>query len=96
MRYLVITPLLLILGAAQAFGQRYGQWSWDALLGIEGRRSSNLINGERVSDYGSRELRLSLGLNGFVLSPAVARFRLRFDTWFTDFGQGSGTDSTRW
>ena len=75
--------------------QQYGQWTWDAVLRADGRSNDNSLDGRTVSRYQNRELRLSLGLNGFILHPSVARFRLQLDTSYNRFLQGAGADNFR-
>ena len=75
--------------------QQYGQWTWDALLWADGRSTDNFLDDQTISRYQNRELRLSLGLNGFILHPSVARFRLQLDTSYTRFLQGAGSDNLR-
>ncbi|MFV2072261.1 MAG: hypothetical protein ACC742_06370 [Thermoanaerobaculales bacterium] len=75
--------------------QQYGQWTWDAVLQANGRSNDNSLDGQTISRYQNRELRLSLGLNGFILHPSVARFRLQLDTSYNRFLQGAGADNFR-
>lgn len=65
----------MLLSATSARAQQYGQWSWTGEVGIGQRRYDNDTDGGNQR-YGEKYLRFSLGLNGFVLSPAIAGFRL--------------------
>lgn len=86
---------VLVLVPAVADCQHYGQWTWDAVLGAEDRSTDNSIGDETVSKYRTRAYYLGLGVNGFVLHPAVARFSLSLDTWYTQFPEGTAQDNTR-
>ncbi|MDH3403201.1 MAG: hypothetical protein OES32_12760 [Acidobacteriota bacterium] len=76
--------------------QRFGQWWWDGSLGLGQRGTENLRDGRRLSDFEQQELRTSLGLNGFVIHPAVGRFRLGLDLLLTELegGRDLDTDNT--
>jgi hypothetical protein len=86
---------LLLVGAAPAHAQRYGQWSWSGAVGI-GQRSYENDAGEGTLQYDEKELRLSLGLNGFVLNPAIAGFRLGADALFLRIDDAGTRSSVRW
>lgn len=63
-------------GAAPAAAQRFGQWWWDGEAGYADRNQENLLDGERISRYLERHLRLELGVNGYLGHPALGSFRL--------------------
>jgi hypothetical protein len=94
-------PLLAALLAATAMAsvtadaQQFGQWTWDVTLGASQRLYDNLVEDDRVSRYDQRELRLGLGINGFIVHPAVARFRLGVDGALSRFASGGALDSDR-
>lgn len=68
----------MLLLAPRAGAQQYGQWSWTGEVAVGQRRYENEVDGGKQS-YGEKNLRFSLGLNGYVLSPAIAAFRLSGD-----------------
>jgi len=92
---------LLLLGATvfvprDAAGQLFGQWSWDALLGLQQRSYLTEVEGRTLTDYTERSLRLDLGMNGFIVHPAIARFRLGLDTLLSNYSGTTAPDSDRW
>ncbi|MCD4747960.1 MAG: hypothetical protein K8R59_01195 [Thermoanaerobaculales bacterium] len=91
----VLIGAVLLLVPSLADCQQYGQWTWGAVIGAEDRSTDNFIGDEDVSKYRTRAYFLGLGVNGFVLHPAVARFSLRLDTWYTQFPEGTGNDNVR-
>lgn len=92
---LPFTLALAILLAPAAAGQSFGQWWWDAALGASQRRYDNFVDGTRVNRFDQTDLRLSLGVNGYILHPAVAGFRLGLDALFTSVENGHKLDSDR-
>ena len=76
--------------------QEFGQWSWEALVGLGARNRQTYREGEGDSRFDERTLALALGMNGFIVHPAVSRFRLGADLQFinTDTGQHLDTDRT--
>lgn len=85
----------LLLGAGPARAQRHGQWTWDGAVGI-GQRSYRNDGGDGMLGYDQGELRLSLGLNGFILSPAIAGFRLGADASFLRISDTGSRDTIQW
>ena len=75
---LPFAPLLAVglLAAAPAPAQQFGQWSWDANAAADGEGYSNEVDGTEISTYEQQQLRLGLGVNGYILHPAIAAFRL--------------------
>jgi len=93
--------VLLLLGVAvliprPASAQLFGQWSWDAILGLESRSYLTEIDDATLTDYSERSLRLGLGLNGYVIHPAIARFRLGLDATISTYSGSKAPDSNRW
>ena len=86
---------VLLVWAAPARAQRYGQWSWNGGVGI-GQRNYKNDAGDGTMGYDEKELRLSLGLNGFILSPAVAGFRLGADALFLRMTDTGSRDTVQW
>jgi hypothetical protein len=89
------TLALVLLWAVPGSAQQYGQWWWEAEVGAGARTYENLVNDIEVSTYEERRLRLNLDVNGFILHPAVARFRLGIEGLLTRFEGVSQPDSTR-
>jgi len=92
----VCAALMLLLKAGSGEAQLFGQWSWDALVGYEQRSFQTEIEGEQMSDYGERSFHLGLGVNGFIVHPAIAEFRIDLDTLFSQFSGRLNPDSRRW
>ncbi len=90
---LVWVVLMLIPSLADC--QQYGQWSWGAVIGAEGRLTDNYSGQENISKYETQSIFLGLGINGFILHPAVARFSLGLDTWFTRFSEATAQNNSR-
>lgn len=86
---------VLMMAPIIADCQQYGQWTWDGFIGAEGRSNDNFSEGRAISGYTTRALFVGLGVNGFIIHPAVARFRLSLDTWYTQFSEGGAEDSVR-
>lgn len=82
-------------GSTPASGQSFGQWWWDASVGFAERSYENLIDGERQSRFDQRDLKLSLGVNGYVLHPAIAQFRLGVDAFLSQIESGRVFKSNR-
>lgn len=85
----------ILLAVAPLEAQQFGQWSWNAVIGAEGRDTENSTGGEATSTYGTQSILVGLGINGFIVHPAVARFNLRLDTWLTQYSDGVGTDNSK-
>lgn len=71
----------------------YGRWWWDASVGLWRRSTTNYLDGVKTTGYDQNDLRVSLGLNGFILHPSVASFRLETDLLFTQYKGSSDLDS---
>jgi hypothetical protein len=87
--------LIVLLVPAQASAQEYGQWTWDALFGFGGRNRDNLREGEVGRSFDERSIGLALGMNGFIVHPAVSRFRIGLDLEFIDTNAGQELDTNR-
>jgi len=92
---LVSLPIVLAW-PAPATAQEFGQWSWEALASFGGRSRDNFVDDESGGRYRENTLGLSLGMNGFIVHPAISRFRLGADLQFirTDSGQSLDTNRT--
>lgn len=87
--------LLIHLVPSPLAAQEYGQWSWEALLRLGGRNRDNLREGEVGRSFDQRNIGLTLGMNGFVVHPAISRFSLGADVEFIDTDAGRSLDSRR-
>lgn len=86
---------LALITAAPLRGQAFGQWWWDGVLGGSQRSFDNRVNGERVSRFDQRDFQLGLGVNGYIVHPAVARFRLGVDVLLSTVESGRVLDTDR-
>ncbi|HHQ48236.1 MAG TPA: hypothetical protein ENK19_05060 [Acidobacteria bacterium] len=92
---------LLLVGATAlvprtAVAQLFGQWSWDAVAGVESRSYQTELDGVTLTDYTQRSFHLGLGLNGFIIHPAIARFRLALDGTLSNYSGTRAPDTNRW
>lgn len=92
-RKLVFWAVMLAPGVLGA--QQFGQWSWQAALRAGGRQYENTLAGQRLSEYRERGLGLNLGLSGFVVHPAIAKFNLNLDLALSRYPKGSSLDNDR-
>ena len=84
--WLCLAAWLLLCGGVwhPVAAQEYGQWTWDASLGVRGRHFSNDIQGQETSRTRHTNLGLALGMDGYIMHPAFAHFRLGADFLYTD------------
>jgi len=94
-RALLPIVTLALAAAAPAAAQRYGQWWLDGRIGAEYRSYENRTDGELASRYDQRRYRLSLALNGYIVHPALASFRLELEGILDRYRDGFGLDSDR-
>ncbi len=88
--------LSLYLGwSAPVDAQQFGRWWWDGSLGLAQRGTENSTGGVVLSDFDQQELRAALGVNGFVVHPAIGRFRLGLDLAVTELEGGRDLDTER-
>jgi len=82
--------------AVPAAAQQFGQWSWDAALGARqvGQRSE--LDGEPINTRDETSLNLALGVRGFILHPALARFRVGADVALSKFDGTRSRDNRIW
>ena len=90
-----VVLLIVLLVPTHATAQEYGQWTWDAMFGFGGRNRDNLRQGEVGRSFDERSLGLALGMNGFIVHPAVSRFRIGLDLEFIDTDAGQQLDTNR-
>ena len=94
---LLTTMVLLgVFWSVPAPAQQFGQWWWDGSFGVRQRSYQNFVDGEKTGSLNERDLRFSLGVNGFVIHPAVARFRVGFEGLFSTYKAAGAGDSDRW
>ncbi|MFN3414211.1 MAG: hypothetical protein ACK42L_09155, partial [Thermoanaerobaculum sp.] len=94
MRHLKFCVVCLVVPAT-ALAQQFGQWSWQANFRAGGRSYENTSQGQLLSQYQEQALSLGLGLNGFVVHPAIARFNLGLDVVFSRYPKGMAVDNNR-
>lgn len=92
---LLLLPLTILSPPRGAGAQEFGQWWWEGSLGIGQRRSDNLREGSRITRFDQQELRLSFGLNGFLLHPALGDFHLGLDLILSELDNGKSLDTDR-
>ncbi|MCB1037693.1 MAG: hypothetical protein KDD47_27925, partial [Acidobacteria bacterium] len=90
MLVLAVAPL-----SSPAHPQQFGQWWWEASVQAGGRSFDNRVEGATVSEFRQQDLTLSLGINGYIIHPAVARFRLGYDLLFSEVEGGRSLDTDR-
>ena len=93
----VIAGLCLLLPATPVgAGEDDGRWWWDAAFGLRRDETSNVVDGVDAPGYEQQDLQLSLGLNGYIVHPLIASFRVDTDWLFNNFDNRSGRDGTRY
>lgn len=95
LRSLAVLFFILLLAPTSTAAQEYGQWTWEALVAVGGRNRDNLVEGRTGTGYDERIYGLSAGMNGFIVHPAVSRFRLGLDLEFIDTDSGGRLDTDR-
>lgn len=83
-----VTCLLWLVADSAAEAQSFGQWWWVGRIGVSGFARQNQQEGRETSTYNRTGLQLGGTLNGFVLHPRVASFRLSADGLFSAFSSG--------
>jgi hypothetical protein len=74
--------------------QQFGQWSWNAEARLRMASRDNLLDGESVTTYEQLGLHLNLGVGGFIIHPAIARFHLGLSGNISQYENGRSLDST--
>ncbi len=87
---------LALFWSTPAAAQLFGQWSWDARIGYSQRVYKNLVNEAEMSSFEQRDLEFSVGVNGFVIHPAVAKFRIGVDGLISAYEAQHTVDTDRW
>ena len=91
-----VAALALLTTGSPAAAQQFGQWSWDAALGAKqvGHRSE--LETEQTSSRDETSLNLALGVKGFIVHPALARFRVGVDAALSKFNGTRSRDNRIW
>jgi len=79
-----------------AEGQQFGQWSWDGAIRVARQEYSTQLEGREAGFYGESTGALSLGLSGFVLNPAIARFSLGIGASLSKYTPSNRLDTVQW
>jgi len=91
---LLATLLAAVTALSEAAAaQQFGRWWWDGFLGAGMRSYENRVDGAKASSLTERQLRVSLGLNGYLGHPALGRFRVGVDGLRNDLSGPTGSDS---
>jgi hypothetical protein len=94
-RFLLAGTLFLAL-TRSGLAEEYGQWHWDGSISYSDRNHRFESDGRETSSYEERSLGLGLGVDGYVLNPAIASFRLGLDAVFEKYASGFTLDQKRW
>lgn len=78
---LAVGILAVLLLAAPAFGQRYGQWYWDGSVGLLAQADESDVDGTPFKNEW-QSFRLAGGLGGYLLTPTIGNFHLGLDGEF--------------
>lgn len=87
--------LILLLLAAPASAQEFGQWWWRGNLGLGYKSFQRTLDGTTLTDYEQQEIELGLDVNGFVIHPAVGSFDLGVDLFVTELDGTQTVDTDR-
>ncbi len=85
-----------LLWGAPAAAQDSGQWWWDASVGLAQQNHENLLDGSTSSEYDQTDLKVGVGLNGFIVHPAVAEFRIGVDALLSQYDNSRDLDTDQW
>src|SRR6266540_810802 len=86
--------LVLGLTCAVAAAQEFGQWSWDGSVSAAIRKYADRIEETRQKST-QNDYRLGLGVQGFVLHPAIAAFRVGVDGALSRYARTTSLDTKR-
>ena len=84
----------VLVAGPPAAAQSYGRWWWDGNLGYFSQEHETEFESAH-SGLTRSELKVTLGLNGYIVDPNLGQFRIQLGTTLSDFANGSaaGTDS---
>jgi hypothetical protein len=91
-----LVSVAIAILAVPAEAQSFGQWWWTGNAYLLGQSFDNEVDGQSSSSSDNTQLRLALDLNGYILHPAVARFRLGLDTTLASSGGSFALDTSNW
>ncbi len=80
-----VVAVCLALVAVPLAAQPFGRWWWDGRIGLGQRQADGMVDGRRVRRFAEQQAQLSLGLNGYVLHPAIGDFRVGVDLSLADY-----------
>jgi hypothetical protein len=97
----VIWSTVVVLGAffgpgPAAFAQSFGQWSWDGALGVRRITQTATLDGDEIRSRDESNLEFTLNAKGFIVHPAVARFRVGVNAALSKYGSTSGRNNRLW
>ncbi len=87
---------VLVIGSLPAGAQRYGQWWWEGSTALTRRHYENRPDAAPSGSIDERDLDLSLGVNGFILHPELARFRVGLEASLSSYNARRQLDARRW
>lgn len=87
---------LLALTPVTMQAQQFGQWSWQAAFGAEARATENLLDEEEISRFDQRDFKFSFDVGGFVVHPAILRFKVGVDTTLSSVNTTRERRIRRW
>ncbi len=95
--YRVLIAALCVLAANSPVwcNGNEGRWWWDTAIGIGRQNTKNTIGGVKTIGYDQQDLRISLGLNGYIVHPTMAGFRIDTDWFLTKIDGGNDLDTDR-
>jgi hypothetical protein len=92
-RLLSIAILFALLGIPSARAAVNGRWWWVADIGLRYRTNESFRDGASTGSFGQEELAGSFGLNGFIVHPNLANFRIDTDLALNRFNRRGDVDS---
>ena len=73
-----------------------GRWWWDSELRFSQQETSNVVNGVDAVGYDQQDLQVTLGLNGYIVHPMVASFRVDTSWLVNTIENGADTGHNRY
>ncbi len=94
-RSAALLTVIVCAPGPQAAAQEFGQWTWDARLGARQHSYSTTDGSKVLSEIEQREMSLLFGVNGYIIHPAIAGFRLAVEKGITDQRRGGGLSNRK-
>ncbi len=94
-RALIVILYVLVAPSPAWSDGNEGRWWWDTAIGAGQQRTSNRVGGVKALGYNQQDLRVSLGINGYIVHPMIAGFRVDTDWFLTRIDGGSDLDTDR-